>query len=410
MNTAIEPGFKLPSREQVIRGDLPMIPPEAFRTKLEPAKPDATLTDWLFSMAHQYRGVSRNGTTIYTPELHQLYRGMVGYSGGQAGGYLIRPEWIQEVFDKARFYGGPFSRCRVVRSAQKARELYWTTYFETSRADGSRYGGLRGYWRGSGSAEVESMTPMASGASAGQIAFEAKRLFIYSQFSRDLVSDAFLFKEFIDTSVYNEFRYDLDRSLLLGNGMNEPQGIVGSPGCVVVAKEGSQSASTIVGANIDKMWAALYSPNRYSDTVSWHAADETIQYIDQVAMANTWPENMYIAARVRDNPYPLLKSAPLVPTEGLPAIGTLGDLCLCDWSQYLFVYRVENEADSGVAVDVGLPMDAVEATVSEHFAYDTDELCYKWKFRGDGKLGWPKTMVNSNGATIGPAVVLAARG
>jgi HK97 family phage major capsid protein len=386
-----------------------MIPREAFRSELTLEETQASLSAWLSTMGRGHRGVTRGGDGVYADHVYDAYRSMVGYGGGASGGFLIRPEWVQEVFDKARFYGGPFSKCRIIRSEEKARELFYVTYFETSRADGQRYGGLRGFWRGSGSAEVESMTPMQSYASAGIANFEAKRLFIFSIFSRDVVNDAPRFKEFIDTGVYNEFRYNIDRSMIMGSGENEPRGIVNSPATVVIAKEGSQGAGTIVSNNIDKMWAGLYSADRFRPTVSWHASDETILQIDQVASSFNWPPSLYIAAGIQGNPYPLLKSRPLLPTEGVPAIGTTGDLCLVDWSQYAFVYRVMSEVDSGVTVDVGLPPGAVEATRSEHWLFDDDEWAYKWKFRGDGKLMWGKTMTNSNGATVGPAVVLAPR-
>jgi hypothetical protein len=157
------------------------------------------------------------------------------------------------------------------------------------------------------------------------------------------------------------------------------------------------------------MWAALYSAGRFRDTVSWHASDETIQQIDQIATSFSWPQSLYIAAGVQGNPYPLLKSRPLLPTEGVPPIGITGDLCLVDWSQYCFLLRAQDQADSGVVVDVGLPPGVVDAVRSDHFLFDVAELAFRWKLRGDGKLLWPKTMTNSNGATVGPAVVLAPR-
>ncbi len=107
--------------------------------------------------------------------------------------------------------------------------------------------------------------------------------------------------------------------------------------------------------------------------------------------------------------------------EQLPVIGTPGDLVVVDPTQYWLVMHRPKPQDTGLAFDVGIPTSPgfqgvvampegyVEQTMSDQQYFSTDSIAFKWKLRADGKLIWPNTLTNVNGATVGPAAICAVR-
>jgi HK97 family phage major capsid protein len=368
--------------------------------------PEGSLAELLMLMAVSWRGNSHR-VARFAPEADQIMRAMVGYAGGASGGFLIRPEWADRVWDKAREYKGPLSRCILARTNTK--EFFLPGFFETSRADGSRYGGVWAQWRGAGTAEVEDLLGrIGSQASMDLVNFQMRRLMIYTApVSRNLVADTALFEPMMDTCVYNELRYQVEGALLTGSGQAGPQGVVNAPATITIPKDSGQIAGTITTTNIDNCWKSLYGPCRRN--ACWYANNDVTAALDEVASAGGWPQNVYLPQGVGGNEFPLIKGRPLVAAEQLPGLGTPGDLVLCDFSQYMFCYHVTRENPSGFDVTVGLPGDAVEATASEHVLFDTDSIAFKWKLRADGRLLWPKPITTINGLTVGPACIIAQR-
>jgi len=386
--------------------EVPEMPPWATRPRFEETKyRDAGLAELLSVMALTWRGGSE-GVARHDPVAYGLYRALSGYAGGVSGGFLLKPEWAEEIFDKARLLDGPLARCLIGKTQR--REFYLPGFWETSRADGQRWGGVWGRWRGAGSAEIEALEGIASQPSMSMVNFEVKRLMVYTApISRDLVADSTLFKPMMDTAVFGEFRFQIEAGMLTGQGENFPLGVVYSPATITVAKDSGQSSGTISTANIDGMWKAIYGPCRRN--VTWHCNDDTQAAIDEVASAANWPQAVYLPQGVNGNAFPLIKGRPLISAEQLPAIGSPGDLVACDWSQYVFVYHLLDNNVPDMEVAVGLPPDAVESTRSEHLLFDTDSIALKWKMRADGKLLWPKQLTNINGAQVGPCAIIAKR-
>jgi hypothetical protein len=108
---------------------------------------------------------------------------------------------------------------------------------------------------------------------------------------------------------------------------------------------------------------------------------------------------------------------PVVPLAESPPLGSIGDLVLVDWGQYLISYLPLNSLGSSLAIDfavpndrynqgtIGLPADASEVRMSDHAFFDTDRIIVLAKLRADGNLLWPGTTTNGSN-TVGPCAVL----
>jgi HK97 family phage major capsid protein len=88
----------------------------------------------------------------------------------------------------------------------------------------------------------------------------------------------------------------------------------------------------------------------------------------------------------------MLAGLPLFVTEKLPALGTAGDIMLCDWSQYLIGDRQQ-----------------LEVAFSEHVAFLNNQTVWRFVNRVGG-MPWLKDKVTLQDATstLSPFVGLAA--
>lgn len=324
----------------------------------------------------QYTGQYAAGTSEYE-------RAWNTYSGGASGGYLLDPELAQGVWDKARETDGPISRCRMHRTTK--HDFWLPAFNESSRVAGSRWGGVRGYFKG----QKDDTTLNQSKPAIGQVDFSIQDLYVYSEpMSRDLLADAPLVEDMLTYASHQEIRYSVTDAMFNGKGMGEPLGILNAP-CTVSTTRNTGGA--IKYQDIDDMWSKLWGFCKANSV--WHATDSVIDAIDQVATAFNWPESIYTPAGRYGNTIPFIKGRPVLMVEQLSPLGTAGDLVVCDWSQYCLCVRVQNEGTEGPQMDL-----SVEGTSSAHKYFDTDQVIFKWRARLDGKPLWIQSVTLADGS------------
>jgi HK97 family phage major capsid protein len=362
--------------------------------------------------------------------MNYLTRTGVGFTGSGPGGYgMTLPTGMSEfVFDRARTTQGPWSRCNW--RAITEREWLMPAVAETARTNGNRWGGIQAYW-GVGEA---SPTPSTQ-PSVASIRFTPHDLRIYTPgISRDLWDDAVKIQLWFEYVAQSEMRFQIENGMINGPGAGittggaptvppigsvvGPQGVVNAACTVVVAKQSGQSVSTIQAINIDQMWSAIAAGSK--ENAVWHCNDDTLQYIDQLAVSGQFPEGLYFPRGYFGNQYATLKGANIIPSECCPVIGNVGDLICVDWSDYYLTYiRPKSTASPMFEImipsdlphrgAVGMPPGSVESRFTDQQFFTTDALAFLWKVRIDGHFLWNSTVTNVNGAIVGPAAVLAAR-
>lgn len=338
----------------------------------------------------------------------------VGYIGG-LGGFAIKPEYATSVWDKARATDGPFARIRWAKT--RFREFVLPIFNESSRANGSRWGGVVSQI---GIGETVSMTPNASTPALGTNNYNMRRMTVFSTpISRDLLADSELILPMLDYVAKSEIRWLVDAALVgLANNQTNSGVAVGMPEGVM----NSQCTTQVIRANpgaigsvdIDKMWAGIAGPNKRN--ACWHCSDEVFTTIDETAQSGGWAESIYLPQGKGGNEFALLKGRPLIPLEQCSALGNNGDLICADWSDYLMVvhevqgsslaFNVTQPNDSAHQGAWGLPENTVEARSSDQFLFANDEVVFLWKARMDGHWQWTQPVKNVNGALVGPACML----
>jgi HK97 family phage major capsid protein len=316
---------------------------------------------------------------------HRLVRAPAGASEGDpAGGGFIVPEvyaaqMISTMYDTESSLA---SLCTRLPTDNPLASIKFPGIDETSRADGSRAGGIVSRWVSEGDAAVLSFPRFKN------LEFVPKKLLGATVVTDELLADGALFDTTIRRAFAMEFGYRLDAAVFNGTGAGQPLGFLGAPATIVVAKETGQAAGTIVKENIDKMWSRMVAPSRRRAV--WLVAEGVEPQLAALNAAVTGDGLQYADDGVGGQ-VPVLKGRPVIAIEQAPALGTLGDITLIDPTKYLIV-------DGGT-----------KPALSVHFRFDSDQSIFRFVLRADGRPEYASPVTSVDGVTRSAFVALAAR-
>lgn len=256
---------------------------------------------------------------------------------------------------------------------------------ETSRADGSRWGGIRGYRLAEGG------TMTASRPSFRLLELKLKKYGVLAYGTDEMLADTALWARKVMELAPKELGFMLDDDVMNGLGTGGPTGILNSPALIQVSKETGQAAATIVYENIVRMWARRLGA---SANYVWLINQDCEPQLDMLAQA---VGTGAIPARFVDyGPEGALriKGRPVISTEFNQTLGTMGDLVLANVADY---YQIVDK-------------DGIQAASSIHVQFLTDEQVFRFIYRCDGipTLGSAITPYKGSN-TLSPFVALATR-
>jgi HK97 family phage major capsid protein len=302
------------------------------------------------------------------------------------GGFLVGEELSNELLGSAFETGllAPLVRRRTLTGPVDTYRA--NAYDETSRADGSRYGGIQSYWKG----EAESLT--GSKPKFRQLELKLGKLTGLYYATDELLQDSAALEQEIREAFASEFGFKIDDAILRGSGAGQPLGILNSPALVTQDKEGSQSADTIVTANISKMYARWLGSRRSG---VWVTNRDTFPELSALALeVGTGGSAVgLLGGNAALMPYEQLLGMRLLEMEQASTLGDLGDVMLLDPSQYMWI-------DKG----------GVQSAVSIHVKFVEDEVVFRFIYRCDGQPIPNSAITPYKGAnTRSPFVTLQAR-
>lgn len=303
------------------------------------------------------------------------------------GGFLVQQDFTTELLKRAYETGVLASKVRKIPISANANGIKINGIDETSRANGSRMGGIQAYW------ENEADVYVGSKPKFRKIELNLKKLTGLCYATDELLEDSAALESILTDGFAEEFGFKLDDAIINGTGAGQPLGILNAPSLVSVAKETSQTAATIVVENIVKMWSRCYGRSRMN--AAWYINQDIEPQLYTMSLAvGTGGVPVYMPANgLSDSPYSTLFGRPVIPLEQCQTLGTVGDIILSDFSQYLI-------ADKG----------SIKSDVSVHVRFIYDEQVFKFVYRVDGQPIWHSTLTPFKGTnTQSPHVVLATR-
>lgn len=304
--------------------------------------------------------------------------------GGADGGFLA-PRAVSDDI-ALRMYGGEILS-RVRHQTTSATSVELNQVDESSRATGSRHGGVQSYWVDAGTA------PTASRPKFARQEWRPRKIATLGYATDELLADVSLIEGTMFDAFVDDQRFMVEDAVVNGTGAGMPQGLLASSALISVAKETGQAAATIEKANIDKMWARMHAGSRAGAV--WLINQDVEPQLDDLQMViGTGGVPVYLPpGGLADTPHARLKGRPVIPVEYCPTLGTVGDIVLVNLREYLLIDRGDHQ----------------KAT-SMHVAFTTDETAFRVTYRVDGHLRWRTAITPFKGSNSqGPVVALATR-
>ncbi|WP_058953051.1 phage major capsid protein [Clostridium tyrobutyricum] len=303
------------------------------------------------------------------------------------GGFMLENDFIQDMFDVMMSESQVANRIRMIPIGANTNRLRTLGIDETSRANGSRWGGVQAYWI----AEAETVTK--SKPKFREIDMALQKLLALCYVTDDLLQDATALEAIVKQAYADEMSFKIDDAIINGTGVGMPLGILNSDALVSVPKESNQAAGTIKYENILKMWSSV--PARLRANTVWYINQEIEPQLYTMALnIGTGGAPVFLpSGGASSSQYSTLLNRPIIPIEQCSVLGKKGDIILADPTQY-----------------IGIDKKAPTADVSIHvrFLYDEQVFRFIYKFNGAPYRNKPITPYKGANA-LSPFVTLGDR-
>ena len=312
------------------------------------------------------------------------------------GGFLVQKDDSTDILSRAYQTGQILSRVRRIQIGPNSNGLRIPYVDETSRANGSRWGGVQAFWMAEGIEKTKTKSKY------GQLELNLNKVACLGYVTDELIQDTIAAEALLMQAFGEELSFVIENSFIRGTGAGQPLGILNAPCLISVAEESAQAAGTLRGDNILQMWSRMDVRSR-SNAVWFHSQDaepdlwKLSAYTQAVqgaaAATDAMPMIVPHTFGFSGSEFPLLMGRPLIPVEYCSTVGTQGDIILADMSQYLVI-------DKGGAVPAS----------SMHVRFIYDEMAFRLVFRIDGQPWWPAALTPFQGTnTTSPFVVCDTR-
>ena len=308
------------------------------------------------------------------------------------GGFLVPPSFATTIWDGMNVApNNLMDMCD--RYTVDGESLTFPANAETSRATGSRYGGVQGYWI----SEAQQITSSRPRFRTVKVEPQQVAALIYCT-DKLLRNSPVALDQYVNRAATSELLFLMNDSIINGTGAGQPKGILagtaGTTSCrVKITKEVGQAAATIVKQNIDKMYARLH-PNSLPNSV-WFVNIDTLPQLQQLsAVVGVGGVPVYLpAGGIMNAPNAMLYGRPVIPIEFAATCGTEGDIIFADMKSYLLGVR-----------------GGIETAMSMHLRFDYAESCFRFIAEVDGQpwLASPITPFKGSN-TLSPFVTVETR-
>lgn len=315
------------------------------------------------------------------PRLRALrVRDATGLSEGVPadGGYLLQPQVAGGILERMYATGELLQRVAGDPIGGGSNSMVYNGVDETSRVNGSQYGGVTAYWLAEGG------TISASKPKFRQIELKLKKVAALCYATDEQLEDLPNLESWLNRVVPNVLRFRTEDAFYNGDGVGKPLGIMNSPSLVSVTRT---DASKVQLADVVNMWARRWAG--VMDYV-WLINQDVIPQLMQ--LGSTYQFVWMPPTGLSGSPYAMLFGKPVIEVEYAATLGTTGDIMLASLSQYQTINK-----------------GGIKAASSIHVQFVTDETAFRFTYRIDGQPTWHSALTPANGSnTQSPFVVLTS--
>ena len=305
---------------------------------------------------------------------------------GAAGGFMVGTDAMGSIADRVYGVGDILSRITSIPVSANSNGVTMWGVNETSRANGSRRGGILGYHVAEGGVKT------ASRPEFREIELRLHKIAALVYATDELLADASALEGWIMRYLPEELRFMAENDVIRGTGAGMALGILASPCLVTQNAEVGQAADTVVAENIINMWSRRWAGGR---NYVWLVNQDVVPQLMQMGIGvGTGGQLVYMPpGGLSGSPYGTLLGRPVIESEYADTVGDLGDIILADFSEYLSITK-----------------GGIESASSIHVQFVYDETVFRFVMRFDGQPSWNQPLTPFQSVlTQSPFVVLEAR-
>jgi len=294
------------------------------------------------------------------------------------GAYLVETQEATNIMQTVVETGVLSSRVSRQPIGSNADSFSYLAFKDRDRSAGTMLGGIQVYRK----AEASLM------ASSGKAQLEERELRLEDMYgliyvTNRMLRDATAMAAYAKQGLRDQLSWKLDYEIWQGNGSGRCLGVTQSDIMIPVTRN---TTSTIKTADLSNMWSRFIGKNPV-----WFINRDCNPQLDilsiDTAVGSLEPRFVtYDAQGIMR-----IKGAPVVPIEFCSTMGTLYDIVLADFSEYLLIEK-----------------GGVEEAESMHVRFLYDEMCYRFITRNNGQPKDETAITPLNGSnTLSPFVALA---
>lgn len=303
------------------------------------------------------------------------------------GGFLVQQDFTMALLQKVEETGILAPKCTRIPIGEGANGIKAPIVDESSRATGSRWGGVQVY------RVNEAATATAKKPKMAMLDLRLEKLMGICYATEEMLADVTALGSIITQAFTEEFGFKIDDEIVRGTGAGECLGILTANCLVTQAKETGQAADTVIAENIMKMYSRMWA--RGVSNATWYINQEVWPQLFQMSVGvGTGGVPVFMPPNgLSQAPFGTLFGRPVQPIEQASALGDAGDVIFADMSQYVMIER-----------------DGLNASSSIHVKFVYDEQTFKFTLRNNGQPIWTSAKTPYKGsATVSPFVTLIAR-
>ena len=289
-------------------------------------------------------------------------------ASGPDGGYAVPPQFASEIASIAYAEESLMSLCDhtpVVGNSMTFPKDETTPWGST---------GITAAWEG----EASQTTPKKPALGESQL--KLRKLKVLVAASEELLADAAAMSSYITRKCGEAVDWKVNDAIVNGTGAGMPLGVMVAASTVSQAKETSQTAATINGANVSKMYGRVIKGA--GANLAWLVHPDAINQIMLLTVGDqpiwTPPQAGFKAA-----PNGFLLGRPVIESDACQTLGTVGDIILGNFAGYRCITKAGG----------------VEFAQSMHLWFDQDLMAFRLTFRMDGQPALAAAVSPKNGSS-----------
>ena len=303
-------------------------------------------------------------------------------SAGQDGGFLVPPQFSQEIFKLSL---GEDSLLPLTDNVEISGN---SMAFPKDESTPWGTNGIRAYWQG------EAASAVATKPVLGLATLRLKKLMALVPTTDELLDDANALTSYLPEKVALSIRWKTNESILFGAGNGVPIGALAAGATVTVAKESGQATQTLQAQNLAKMIARLPAGS-FANAV-WIVNNDVLPALFTLTLGNYpiyLPMGMNVGG-IQTSPYGTLLGRPVFVSQHANTFSSQGDILLVDLKYYQTITKAGG----------------MQTATSMHLYFDADLTAFRTTFRMDGQAKIVAPISPAKGSTtMSPFIQLGAR-